>query len=107
MFEKDRCVVLLSTCNGNPDVWKGRLEINYCYKLLRKSYNDYRGFMVYKDNNGIENGWMCDDKKYISILKLRYATTDEENKYNRLDEPFKTDMILQRRLKIQKLNIIS
>ena len=84
--KKGEYVVLLSSCDGQ-NCWKNSMPENYCYKLKEDSYIDY--FIIELDTKGSStNGWTC-NKEFDSKLNLRYATTKEIAKYDKLGNPFK------------------
>lgn len=87
VFPKDSYIVLLAGCDGT-DTWPESIPINYCYKLSRESYLDYRGFSIYKDLVGTRgNGWSTTND-YNSKLQMRFATREEIAEYNRLGKPY-------------------
>lgn len=90
MYEKGSYVVLLSTCNGNPEVWANQMPVNACYKLNCDSYEDLRGFEVEMDFKKVPNGWDCYpfNRKYDNKLKFRHATNLEREEYDRRGGPY-------------------
>ena len=73
-------VVLLSTCDGDPDLWGKSIPINHVYKLRQKSSS--LNFLIEKDMaDSTTNGWKNGVKGYSSKLKLRLATKSEKHAY--------------------------
>ncbi len=87
-FKKGDVVVLLDTCNGDPDAWGQCLKTNYCYKLNEDA--DSHNFRVEKDCVGnTTNGWWSNRNTYPkSYLNMRLATFLESSMYNKYDRPF-------------------
>lgn len=94
LWKKDSYIVLLSSLNG--DIEWGNLPINYCYQLSRDSYEDHRGFRVYRDVSGRENGWSNSTPYKNNVF--RDATEEEIALYKKLGHPFKVDATKVRKL---------
>lgn len=85
-FKKGEYVVLISSCTGT-NVWNDCLPENYCYKLREDSHS--LQFYVELDIlNNKDNGWSCSNGYSDNKLKLRKATEEEINEYNRLNKPY-------------------
>lgn len=90
LFLKGDYVVLLASCDGG-DCWQPTIPINHCYRLT-KNYKP-NSFMIDRDMRGLEsNGWSASN--YPSKLKVRRATSDEIETYNRLGKPFKVSDVV-------------
>lgn len=96
VFPAGTYVVLLSTCNGVPKVWRDCMTIGFCYRLRKAS--DTYNFHVEQDNKGgLNNGWS------VSLgmghrpnqLKLRLASDQEVAEYNRLGKPYDVTKLTQ------------
>jgi hypothetical protein len=86
-FNAGTYVVLLASSDGK-NLWLDDLPVGYCFLLRENSSSNV--FKVAKDIKGnCHNGWSC-DYSFASKLKLRLATVNEINEYNRLDRPFDT-----------------
>jgi len=95
-YIKGDYVVLLTTCDGNPTVWKGQLPINYVYKL-REDF-DWYCFLPEKDIRRFEdNGWTISNSEEGKIecgkMTVRAATPYEIEDYIRAGKPVKANQI--------------
>jgi hypothetical protein len=79
-------VVLLNSCNKH-ETWGESIPTYHVYKL-RQNANRYN-FIIDKDKNGsITNGWyIMTPNSYYGGLKLKPATPEEIESYNRNDWP--------------------
>jgi hypothetical protein len=101
-LKKGDCVVLVSSCNGK-NAWKDSLPENYCFKIrteLDKIYScGFHPELDIKDSR--DNGWFLTETAKRSNLnlyenfKLRLATQEEIDEYNRLGKPFDVSTLLK------------
>lgn len=79
-FKAGDYVVLLSTCDGDPDVWKHSIPTDTVYQL--KTDASISCFNIVEDINGNPNSWALNEfSLYHSHLKLRHATVAEIDYY--------------------------
>lgn len=104
-FKKGDYVVLLHPCS--PTALWASIPTNYCYKL-REDFTKFH-FYIEKDvENSISNGWgyiprgpgEAIDKGH---LKVRAATLEEINEYNRLNQPFDVSILIHNKVNYKAL----
>lgn len=113
-FNKGDYIVLLHPCS--PTAKWGSIPTNYCYKL-REDFSRFH-FYVEKDTEDCpSNGWSYmprgpGDAIELGHLKVRAATLEEINEYNRLNQPFDVSTLIHNKVNykailkiITKLNI--
>jgi hypothetical protein len=109
-FKKGDYIVLLHPC-ALTALWAS-IPINYCYKL-RENFTKFH-FYIEKDlDNSTSNGWGYiprgpEDAIELGHLKVRAATLEEINEYNRLNQPFDVNTLIHNKVNYKAiLNILT
>lgn len=95
-YIKGDYIVLLSTCNGDPNVWHNGIPVNYVYQLNRDF--DWCHLSLVLDNNKIAgSSWSISNSKKNKLshgkMTVRAATPYEIEDYIRAGRPVKANQI--------------
>lgn len=95
-YIKGDYIVLLSTCNGDPNVWLNSIPVNYVYQL-DKDFDWHHLSLVLDNNKTANNGWSISNLKENKLsygkMTVRAATPYEIEDYIRAGGPVKANQI--------------